>query len=530
MLSGFNRIGKMESGEGSAVLEAFSPVTRTNFPEKFLIATREEMERAVQKAENAFTAYRDISSFEKAKFLEAIAEKILSLGDDLIERAMLETGLPQARLLAERGRTTGQLKLFAELLREGSWVEAVIDTAIPERKPLPMADLRKMLVPIGPVAVFGASNFPFAFSTAGGDTASALAAGNPVILKANESHLGTNEMVASAIIGAAEQTGMPDGVFSFLVGRGPITGLQLVKHPGIKAIAFTGSYGAGMAIYQAAVNDRKIPIPVYAEMSSVNPVLVLPGKMEKDMEALTTQLAGSINLGAGQFCTNPGLIFLLAGKSSESFQKTLTDKMTTASPNVMLNESICRNYYRSRQSAAHQKGVVKLWKGEDLQADCKASAMLLQVSGNDFISNPDLQNEIFGPASLLVTCADEKEMKEALSVLHGQLTATVFGEETEFKKYKVFVDLLSAKAGRLICNGVPTGVEVCYAMVHGGPFPATTDGRTTSVGADAIKRFVRPLCFQDCPSFLIPDALKNENPLKIMRRVNGQFTNSSLSA
>jgi alpha-ketoglutaric semialdehyde dehydrogenase len=524
MLSGYNRIGNTESGEGSSTLEAFSTIGQKNLPEKFFIATREEMEGAISKAEKAFAVYKDMPSAEKARFLDAIAEEILALGDELIERAMLESGLPESRLRSERGRTTGQLNLFAELLREGSWVEAVIDTGKPERKPLPQADLRKMLVPLGPVAIFGASNFPFAFSTAGGDTASALAAGNPVIVKAHESHLGTNELVASAIIRAAEKTGMPDGVFSFLVGRGPITGLQLVKHPSIKAIGFTGSYTAGMAIYRAAVNDRKVPIPVFAEMSSINPVLILPSKLEKESEALSSQLVASITLGAGQFCTNPGLIFLISDKFSDRFLKSLTQKMAESSPAVMLNESVCRNYYRTRQATAHQKGVIKLWKGEDLQAEYKASSTLLQVDARDFIVNPELQSEIFGPASLVVKCGNEQELTEALQSLHGQLTATVIGESNEIKKFKNCLDILASKVGRIVFNGVPTGVEVCYAMVHGGPFPATTDARSTSVGADAIKRFTRPICFQDCPPLLIPEALKNENPLKIMRRVNGQFT------
>lgn len=529
MLSGYNRIGNTESGTGSSALEAFSTVQQKNLPEKFIIATREEMEWAVSKAENAFQIYRDIPAEDKALFLETIAQEMLDLGDEVIERAMLESGLPETRLRSERGRTIGQLQLFADLLREGSWVDAVIDTAKPQRKPLPMADFRKMLVPIGPVAIFGASNFPFAFSTAGGDTASALAAGNPVIVKAHESHLGTNELVSAAIIRAVIKTGMPDGVFSFLVGRGPITGMQLVKHPGIKAVGFTGSYGAGMAIYKACVNDRKIPIPVYAEMSSLNPVLILPSRFEKDTEALASQLAGSITLGAGQFCTNPGLIFLLTDEGSERFVKSLTEKMAESSPGIMLNESICRNYYRNRQNTAHQKGVIKLWKGEDQQTEYKASSMLLEIDAPDFAGNPEIHNEIFGPASLIVRCRTEEELAGALKSLQGQLTATVIGEPNEIKRYKYCLDILADKVGRVVFNGVPTGVEVCHAMVHGGPFPATTNAHSTSVGAEAIKRFTRPICFQDCPPALVPEALKNENPLKIMRKVNGQYTQSPIS-
>lgn len=309
MLKGHNLIGFTKSKQGKKFLQSFSPVQKSDLAESFAIATDEEVSTAVDKATTAFAIYKVLHPEKKAVFLETIAKEIMASGDELIKRAMLETGLPEARLIGERGRTIGQLKLFAELLREGSWVEAVIDTAIPDRKPLPRPDLRKMQVPIGPIAVFGASNFPLAFSTAGGDTASALAAGNPVIVKAHESHLGTNELVASAIYKAAENCDLPDGIFSFVIGEGPVTGMQLVKHPGIKAVGFTGSYNAGMAIFKAAVNDRETPIPVYAEMSSINPVLLLPEKLKQDSEAVAALVAGSITLGVGQFCTNPAYCF-----------------------------------------------------------------------------------------------------------------------------------------------------------------------------------------------------------------------------
>lgn len=528
MLKGHNLIGFSESKEGKKFLQSFSPVKENKLPETFAVATDNEVNTAVNKATTAFGIYKVLSAEKKAVFLESIADEIMAIGDELIQRALLETGLPEARLIGERGRTVGQLRLFAELLREGSWVEAVIDTAMPDRKPLPRADIRKMLVPIGPVAVFGASNFPLAFSTAGGDTASALAAGNPVIVKAHESHLGTNELVASAISKAAQKCDLPDGVFSFVIGEGAVTGMQLVKHPGIKAIGFTGSYNAGMAIFKAAVNERKTPIPVYAEMSSINPVLLLPEKLKQDSDAVAAQLAGSVTLGVGQFCTNPGLLFLIEDEASDGFIKKLTELLSAVPIAIMLNANICNSYYKSRQMMAQQNGVTTLFAGDDASEAHKGSAALLQVSANNFASNPHLQNEMFGPASLIVTCYDEWELTRALQSLHGQLTATIFALKTDIEKFTATIDILSGKVGRVVYNGVPTGVEVGYAMVHGGPFPATTDARSTSVGADAIKRFVRPLCLQDCPPEFLPDALKNENLLNIMRRVNGQYTGDSL--
>lgn len=523
MLKGHNLLGLTKSNEGEKYLQSFSPVTQEVLPEQFTIATDKEVNTAVDKASTAFVLYKAKTAEERAVFLETIAEEIMALGDELIQRAMLETGLPEGRLTGERGRTTGQLKLFAEVLREGSWVEAVIDTAMPERKPLPRVDLRKMLIPIGPVAVFGASNFPFAFSTAGGDTASALAGGNPVVVKAHESHLGTNELVASAIYNAVQKCNMPDGVFSFVIGDGPITGKQLVMHEGIKAVGFTGSYNAGMAIFKAASTERKTPIPVFAEMSSINPVLLLPNKLKKD-ENLAAQLSASITLGAGQFCTNPGLLFLVEDETTESFLKKLSEIISSSPASTMLNQNICRSYYKGRQVIAKQPGVSVLFEGEDSGATYKASAFLTSVSAVDFISNPNLQNEVFGPSSLLVLCKNKQELLQALQSLHGQLTASILTDTTDLDNFADCIDLLSGKVGRVVYNGVPTGVEVSYAMVHGGPYPATTNGNSTSVGADAIKRFVRPLCLQDCPEQFLPEALKNGNPLKIIRRVNGKYT------
>lgn len=528
MLKGHNLIGFTESASGTEAIASFSTVEQQTLPGKFSIATEAEVNEAVAKATEAFGAYKVLAAEEKAVFLETIAEEIMALGEVLIQRAMLETGLPEGRLTGERGRTTGQLKLFAELLREGSWLEAVIDPALPERTPLPRADLRKMLVPIGPVAVFGASNFPFAFSTAGGDTASALAAGNPVIVKAHSSHLGTNELVASAIEKAAKKCNMPDGIFSFVIGNGSVTGMQLVKHPGIKAVGFTGSFNAGMAIYKAAVNERETPIPVYAEMSSINPVLLLPNKLKQDAVKVATQLSGSITLGAGQFCTNPGLLFLINDEAAQSFISALTAALQLVPAATMLNPAISKSYYEGRKTIAAQSEVSSLFAGEEMSKECKATPALMQVSAADFIKNEKLQQEMFGPASVIVVCRDEAELELAIGSLHGQLTASIYAGEDDIKNFGVVIDMVAGKAGRVLFNGAPTGVEVCHAMVHGGPFPSTTDARSTSVGADAIKRFVRPVCFQDCPAALLPAALKNENPLKIMRKINGQYTRDAV--
>lgn len=495
-----------------------------HLPEEFILATDEEIEQAVAKAATAFLLYKKTPPEARAHFLETIADEMLALGDALIQRAMLETGLPEARLTGERGRTVNQLKLFAALLREGSWVEAVIDPALPERKPLPRPDLRKMLHPLGPVVVFGASNFPFAFSTAGGDTASALAAGCSVIVKAHGSHLGVNEMVANAIVSAAVKCGLPDGVFSSLIGEGARLGQTLAKHPAVKAIGFTGSYRAGTALYKTAVNERETPIPVYAEMSSINPVLLLPNKLNTDGEKVAAGLAGSVALGVGQFCTNPGLLFAINGDATDAFVAKLTEHLKATPEAVMLNAAICKAYYKERETIAGENGVKTLLVGDDHSASYKGSPALLEVSAADFVANPQLQNEIFGPASLLVRCNDEAELLSAVQSLHGQLTGTVFGTAADCEAFAALIETLTERVGRIVYNGVPTGVEVCHAMVHGGPHPATTDARSTSVGADAIKRFVRPVCYQDCPEEFLPDALKDGNPLGILRKVDGRYT------
>lgn len=528
MITGKNIIGFATSGEGKDVLRAYDPVSNTALPETFAVATTVEVNQAVDKATAAFQEYRLSSPEDRAVFLETIATEILALGDALLERAVAESGLPLGRITGERMRTVNQLRLFAGILREGSWVEAVIDPAQPDRTPLPRADIRKMLVPLGPVLVFPASNFPLAFSTAGGDTASALAAGNPVIVKAHESHPGTNELVATAIQKAAQQCGMPDGVFSSLTGAGPALGQQLVKHHGIKAIGFTGSFKAGTAIFDA-VTQRPEPIPVYAEMGSINPVLLLPAKLATAGEAVAKQYAQSITLGSGQFCTNPGLLIALADDATTQFAAALQQELSAIHAGTMLNPGICYHYYENRDQLSRRKGVETLFAGSLESTATKGSPALYRVSAKDFIASTELQQEVFGPAALLVVCSDEAELKTVLTQLHGQLTGTVMAEAADLPRFSDAIALLSEKVGRIILNNVPTGVEPGYAMHHGGPFPATTDIRSTSVGASAIVRFARPLCYQDWPLHLLPAALKDENPLGIWRRLDGQLTRDAVS-
>jgi 2,5-dioxopentanoate dehydrogenase len=524
MIGGYNFIGFEKKNEGRQKLQAFSTVLKAGLPGDFSIATEKEIESAVRKATTAFQYYSNTSCAARAEFLETIAEEILQLGEALIERAHLESGLPEARITGERGRTVGQLKLFAALLREGSYVEAIIDPALPGRKPLPRADLRRMMLSIGPVAVFAASNFPLAFSTAGGDTASALAAGCPVIVKAHSSHLGTNELVAGAIISAAQKCNMPDGVFSSLVGEGAVLGQQLVKHPDIKAVGFTGSFRGGMALLKAAINEREEPIPVYAEMSSINPVLVLPGKIKEDPAAVASQLSASITLGVGQFCTNPGLLFVVKDENTGAFIQSLSKALEQVVPATMLNKTICAAYQKERRQLLSGQGVEAVIGADDQDGEYKAGAALAQTTAKNFRSNNSLQNEVFGPASLVVICDDKQDLKNTLEALHGQLTGSILGTPDDISQFRDCIDVLVQKVGRLIYNGVPTGVEVSHAMMHGGPFPATTFAHFTSVGTEAIKRFLRPVCYQDCPQEFLPDALKDENPLQIMRKVDGEFT------
>ncbi|MUH34556.1 aldehyde dehydrogenase (NADP(+)) [Zobellia amurskyensis] len=527
MITGKNYIGNKLSSNGSNTYKTFDPKLNLDTEWTFYEATKEEIGEAVDKAQDAFQSYKNFSGAKKATFLEAIAEEIEALGDELIQAYCKESGLPEGRAIGERGRTMGQLRAFAQLLKEGSWVEATIDTAQPDRKPLPKIDLRKMLLPIGPIAVFGSSNFPFAFSTAGGDTASALASGCPVIVKSHPMHAGTGEMVSSAVIKAAERTNMPDGVFSNLNSSGIEVGQQLVLHPKIKGVGFTGSIKGGTALYKLA-NERKEPIPVFAEMGSINPVVVLPSALREKGLDWAKQYAGSVMLGAGQFCTNPGLILGIKSTSLDAFTNALGDEIDKLEPTCMLHPNIHNNYEKGKNELSNQGGADVVAEYKKSVAPNHAQQKVLTVNGANFLKNPKLHQEVFGPFSIVVRCADAKELTEVLNCLEGQLTGTILGNPDELKTYRSVVDALQGRVGRLIFNGVPTGVEVCPSMQHGGPFPASTDSRFTSVGVSAVKRWVRPVSFQNWPQEELPEALQDGNPLSIMRIVDSEHTNKKL--
>ncbi len=520
-------IGYQRSQDSSVGFSSRNPASGEALPGIFYQASSREADEALQLATTAFETYKNMSGKAKSVFLQAIADEILALGDTLIQRAMAETALPQARLEGERGRTMGQLRLFAQLLEEGAWVEARIDPALPDRQPLPRPDIRNLLIPIGPVVVFGASNFPLAFSTAGGDTASALAAGCPVIVKAHPAHPGTSDLVAQAIVTAAQKTGMPEGVFSMLFDEGHEAGLALTMHPQTRAVAFTGSQKGGMALYQAA-QQRPEPIPVFAEMGSINPVVLFPMALRLRSSALAAQLTASITMGVGQFCTNPGLILAIESPELEAFLQQFGNAIAATVPGVMLSTGIRENYRTSSAAMLRQDGVEKIGQAETEASHYQASPLVAKVTGRQFLENPHLHEEVFGPYSLVVSCADREELAKVLSVLPGQLTGTLMAESSELDNSNAqLIELLQNKTGRLIFNGVPTGVEVGHAMQHGGPFPSTTDSRFTSVGTGAIRRFVRPFAYQDFPDANLPDALKRSNPLNIWRLVNGEWTKAS---
>lgn len=527
MISGKNYIGNRLSAAGTKTYNTFNPQLHIDNEPIYTEATTEEIDAAVALASQAFKSFRNISGEQKAVFLNAIADEIMALDSELIETYCSETGLPEGRAMGERGRTVGQLRAFAELVQEGSWVEASIDTAQPERKPMPKSDIRKMLVPLGPVVVFGASNFPLAYSTAGGDTAAALAAGCPVLVKSHPMHAGTGELVASAIIKAAEKTGMPNGVFSNLNSSGIEVGTHLVSHPGVKAVGFTGSIRGGRALYDLAAT-REEPIPVFAEMGSINPVVMLPKALKHRGEALAKTYAGSITLGTGQFCTNPGLLLGIKGQALTQFIQNLSDEIVKIEPSCMLHPNIIGAYEDNRQMALSQPELTVVAEyASELQSNY-ARQTVTTVEGATFLKNTALHQEVFGPYSMVVQCEDSEQMEQIVSKLEGQLTGTLIAEADEASQFSLVIEALKNRVGRIIYNGVPTGVEVCPSMVHGGPYPASTDSRFTAVGIHSIKRWVRPFSYQDWPNDLLPDALKNENPLKISRLVNNKQTTESI--
>ncbi len=482
-----------------------------------------EIDAIMQQAWTAFQVYRKFSLKQRAAFMQAIAIELEACGDELIHTAMRETNLPEARLRGERARTIYQLNSYADACIKGDWLEARIDTALPDKTP-PKPDIRKMLVPLGPVVVFGASNFPFAYSTAGGDTASAFAAGCPVVIKGHPAHPQTSEMAAQAIIRAAKKTNMPDGIFGHVTGTSFDIGKALVMHPHTKAVGFTGSYGGGKQLFDWA-NQRKEPIPVFAEMGSVNPVFLLPGKLEEGAEAVAEMYAGSVTLGVGQFCTNPGLIIGIADSNLARFIHGLGGAVEKVQPALMLHSGIAANYHKNKKAVLAESHVKLV--GESVADDndtLKGEPAIAATDGKTFLQNPLLHQEVFGPFSLVVQCADEAELQQVIAKLEGQLTATIMATAADLDKYAEVVSAVEEICGRIVLNGVPTGVEVCPAMHHGGPFPASTDSRFTSVGEDAIKRFARPLAFQNWPDNKLPDELKEGNPLGIYRMYNGKMT------
>ena len=516
-------------GESSANREgepfrAYDPAVGRQLDPLYYEANETDIEQAFELADSAFDVYRHKSPKEIAAFLEGIADQIVALGDDLITRVSAETGLPEKRFTGERARTVGQLRMFADVVREGSWVEATIDLAQPERKPLPKLDVRRMLIPVGPVVVFGASNFPLAFSVAGGDTASALAAGNPVIVKAHPAHPGTSEMVARAIARAAEETGMPAGVFSLLHGTTPELSLKLVRHPAATAVGFTGSLKAGRAIF-AAAKQRPTPIPVYAEMGSVNPVFVLPGALHESGDAFAAGLHQSVTLGVGQLCTCPGLVIGLRDGAMNKFVASIAQLFESAPPATMLHPGILRAYQEGLRRLGEVEGVEA--KHSAATADenkTEAQAAVFVTEAETFLGHEELSEEVFGPATLIVSCSSKEEIMKVAHNLQGHLTATIHGTSEDLAEYKDLLEVLQKKVGRLVFNGFPTGVEVCAAMHHGGPYPATTDVRSTSVGAYAIKRFARPICFQNFPQESLPVELQDENSRGIWRMVDSKVT------
>ena len=526
-MTGKNYIGNQLVATGTKTYKTFNPELDQENETVFVEATSKEIEEAVNLAASAFKEFRTISGVKKAKFLNAIADEILALDDLLIQTFCLESGLPEGRAKGERGRTIGQLRSFANLVAEGSWVEATIDEAQPNREPMPKSDIRKMLIPLGPVVVFGASNFPLAYSTAGGDTAAALASGCPVLVKSHPMHAGTGELVASAIIKAAKKTGMPNGVFSNLNSSGIEVGQQLVSHPKVKVVGFTGSIKGGRALLDLAAK-RAEPIPVFAEMGSINPVVILPKALENRCQEIAKTYAGSITLGSGQFCTNPGLLLGIKSESLSNFIAEVSQEIIKINPSCMLHPNIKKGYTINKEKIVSQDKVSVTANYSSSIKNNYAEQAIVTVDGKTFLENPTLHLEVFGPFSMIVQCENASQLEEVIANLEGQLTGTIISDENEISDYQNVISALQNRVGRIIFNGVPTGVEVCESMVHGGPYPACTDSRFTAVGINSIKRWVRPFSYQDWPNELLPKELQNENPMSIFRTIDGLRTTKKI--
>lgn len=517
-------INGQRSGRSAQPFGSRAAASGVDLPWTFYQASPEEVQQAVATAAAAFKEFRLTSPEQRARLLETIAEELEALGDDFLQVVMQESGLPEARVRGERLRTSNQLRLFARVLRRGDFLGARIDSALPERQPLPRPDIRQYRVPLGPVAVFGASNFPLAFSVAGGDTASALAAGCPVVVKAHPGHPATSELVAIVLVRSLQRCGLPAGGFGLLFGD--LIGVELVKAPGIKAVGFTGSRAAGQALCRLAA-ERPEPIPVFAEMSSINPLILLPGALKERSPQIATGLAASATLGSGQFCTKPGLVIGLTGEPFETFCGELSAAMGAKEPCVMLTAGILQNYQDGIKQLESRPGITRL-AGGMAAAGCAQAALFRADRSLLHDGRHLLEQEVFGPVTLLVEVVDCEELLAALSAMQGHLAASLFCGQEELPACQPLIQALESRVGRIILNDYPTGVEVCDAMLHGGPYPATSDSRATSVGSLAIERFLRPVCYQGYPDSLLPPPLQNANPLGIMRLVNGEWTSAAI--
>jgi NADP-dependent aldehyde dehydrogenase len=521
-LEGKLLIGQKAVSGNANPINAINPATGETLEPTYVGGGKKEVDQACELAWNAFDSYRETSPEERATFLETIASEIEAIGDDLIERAMAESGLPRPRLEGERGRTCGQLRLFAGVVRAGEWLDVRVDPALPDREPMPRVDLRQRHIALGPVTVFGPSNFPLAFSVAGGDTASALAAGCPVIVKAHSAHPGTSELVGRALQKAVKACGLPEGVFSLLFGSGREVGAALVADPRIKAVGFTGSRSGGTALMTIAQN-RAEPIPVYAEMSSINPVFLLPEALKARGDKIAEGFVGSLTMGAGQFCTNPGLVIALEGKPLDAFLDAAGEAVKQSPAQTMLTPGTHEAYQEGVGYYANHAGVREVARGQAGSGTNQCQTGLFATTAADFLSDEALQRqEVFGACSLVVACASSDELQRVAEQLEGQLTATLQMDDADLDMARTLLPTLERKVGRILANGWPTGVEVCHSMVHGGPYPATSDSRTTSVGSAAIFRFLRPVCYQALPAGLLPEALKEGNPLGVSRLVDGK--------
>lgn len=499
---------------------AIDPATDAELPIRFSSATPDDAAQAAALAAAAFPSYAATDPETRAAFLEAAGEAILGIGDDLITRAMAETGLPRARLEGERGRTVGQLRLFATVVRQGDWLDATIDPALPDRQPAPRPDLRRLNLPLGPVAVFGASNFPLAFSVGGGDTASALAAGCPVVVKGHAAHPGTGELVARAIQSAVAVCHLHEGVFSYLPSADLAAGQALVADPRIKAVGFTGSRRGGQALMRIAA-ERPEPIPVFAEKSSINPVILLPHALAARGEAIAQGFVQSLTMGAGQFCTNPGLVIGVAGPALDAFTAAAATALEGIAASTMLTPGIHAAYEHGVDALASHADVRRLASGQGATGCNQAVGALFAVEGSKLLADHLLTDEVFGASSMIVRCRDMAELAVVVGRLEGQLTATLQMDAADEAEARALLPVLAGRVGRILANGWPTGVEVAHAMVHGGPWPATSDSRATSVGTLAMMRFLRPVCFQNLPDALLPDALRAANPWQVARRIDG---------